>query len=85
MVVRTPYSEAVRPTRLDHISRENLVIEELVQRNFSTIGNQYGGQRFGSWCSSRVEAGAVGSHQLAREVSRLSKSTHDHGENCEEL
>lgn len=71
-----------------HVSEEafrSSEVQKPVQRNFSTVRNQYGGERFGSWCGSRVEARAIGGYQLAREVSRRSEGTHGHDENCEEL
>jgi hypothetical protein len=46
------------------------------QCNFSTVGYEHGGKRLGSWRNGRVVTHAIGSKELAREMSRLSKSTH---------
>lgn len=49
-----------------------------LQCNFSTVGYEHRGKRFGRGRNGRVAAEAIGSKKLAREVSRLPESTHSH-------
>jgi hypothetical protein len=74
-----PYSEAVRPTRLeDFVSSIQTEEYEVLQCNFSPIRYEHRGKRFDCWRNSGAVTDGIGTEQLAREVGGLSYSAHFH-------
>jgi hypothetical protein len=77
-----PYSEAVRPTRLELVlasSRRETSGRRFSQSNFSAVRYEHRCERLDGDSSGGAVAERVGSQKLAGEVRGLSDGAHGHG------